>query len=186
MNSETKKDFLAQFEEAAMAILLGFMTVLTFLQVVLRYVFNTGILWSLEATVYAFAALVVFGMSYGVRTQSHIAVDLVVSRLPPRAHHVAAILAVAFCLLYCGMMLYGSIVFVDRLAALGNDARDIALPKWVLTAVMPLGFALLTYRFLVAGWHVIRGTDKDMEFHEHGEHDNLLPPDNNDDEEPRS
>lgn len=185
MNAAEKKSALAYFEEGAMAVLLAFMTLLTFLQVVLRYVFNTGILWSLEATVYAFAALVVFGMSYGVRTQSHIAVDLVVSRLPPKAHHVAAILAVGFCLLYCGLMLYGSIVFVDRLAALGNDARDIPMPKWMLTAVMPLGFALLSYRFLVAGWHVIRGTDRDMEFHEHGEHDNLLAP-QDDDEDRRS
>ena len=98
MSAPQERDFLGYIEEGAMAILLAFMTLLTFLQVVLRYVFNTGILWSLEATVYAFAALVVFGMSYGVRTQSHIAVDLVVSRLPPKLRHAAALLAVAFCL----------------------------------------------------------------------------------------
>ncbi len=184
MSAPQERDFLGYIEEGAMAILLAFMTLLTFLQVVLRYVFNTGILWSLEATVYAFAALVVFGMSYGVRTQSHIAVDLVVSRLPPKLRHAAALLAVAFCLIYCGLMLYGSVVFVERLAALGNFARDIPAPKWALTVVMPLGFALLTYRFLVAGWHVLKGVDADMEYHEHGEHDNLMAP--QDDEENRS
>lgn len=170
------RGFLEHLEEAAMAILLAFMTLLTFLQVVLRYVFNTGMVWSLEATTYAFAALVVFGMSYGVRAKSHIAVDLFVNRLPPKARHFAALLAVALCLLYCGLMLYGSVVFVDRLAALGNYARDIPAPKWVLTLVMPLGFLLLSYRFLVAGWHVIKGSDDDMEYHEHGEHDSLIAP----------
>lgn len=184
MSTTGPRNILEYIEEGAMAILLAFMTLLTFLQVVLRYVFNTGLLWSLEATVYAFAALVLFGMSYGVRTKSHIAVDLVVSRLPPRLRHVAALLAVGFCLVYCGLMLYGSIVFVDRLAALGNFARDIPVPKWTLTVVMPLGFALLSYRFLVAGWHVIRGVDADMDYHEHGEHDNLMAP--QDDEENRS
>lgn len=184
MSASGKKGVLEHVEEGAMAFLLAFMTLLTFTQVVLRYVFNTGILWSLEATVYAFAALVLFGMSYGVRTKSHIAVDLLAKRLPPKLRHIVALLAAAFCLIYCGLMLYGSIVFVDRLAALGNFARDIPAPKWALTVIMPLGFALLSYRFLIAGWHVIRGIDADMDYQEHGEHDNLMAP--SDDEEPRS
>lgn len=165
------KATLERLEEGAMAFLLAFMTLLTFSQVVLRYVFNSGWVWSLEATTYAFAALVLVGMSYGVRTKSHIAIDLVTRRLPPKFRHVAAIAAVVLCLLYSGMMLYGSALFVDRLAALGNNARDIPVAKWVLTLVMPLGFALLSYRFLVAGWHVLTGHDDDMEYHEHGEHD---------------
>jgi C4-dicarboxylate transporter DctQ subunit len=171
MSPISLKATLERFEEFAMAFLLAFMTLLTFIQVVLRYVFNSGWVWSLEATTYAFAALVLVGMSYGVRTKSHIAVDLVTRRLPPKLRHVAAIAAVAFCLLYCGMMLYGSAIFVERLAALGNDARDIPVAKWILTLVMPLGFTLLGYRFLVAGWHVLTGHDDDMEYHEHGEHD---------------
>lgn len=184
MSAMPKRGFLEYAEEGAMAVLLAFMTLLTFLQVVLRYVFNSGILWSLEATVYAFAALVLFGMSYGVRTHSHIAVDLFVKRFPAKLRHAAALLAVALCLFYCGLMLYGSIVFVDRLAALGNDARDIPAPKWVLTTVMPIGFALLTYRFLLAGWHVVKGTDADIDFHEHGEHDNLMAPRSDEDDLP--
>ena len=74
------KSILERFEEIAMASLLAFMTLLTFTQVVLRYVFNSGWVWSLEATTYAFAALVLVGMSYGVRTNSHIAVDLITRR----------------------------------------------------------------------------------------------------------
>ncbi len=171
MTSFSLKSALERLEEIAMAFLLAFMTLLTFAQVVLRYVFNSGWVWSLEATTYSFAALVLVGMSYGVRTKSHIAVDLMTRRLPPKLRHVAALVAVALCLLYCGMMLYGSAIFVERLAALGNDARDIPVAKWILTLIMPVGFVLLSYRFLVAGWHVLTGHDDDMEYHEHGEHD---------------
>ena len=64
-----------------MALALAFMTIITFIQVILRYVFGTGLVWSLEATTYAFAWLVLIGMSYGVRTRAHIAVDLFSSRL---------------------------------------------------------------------------------------------------------
>lgn len=134
-----------------LAVGLAFMTLVTFVQVVLRYAFGTGFVWSLEATVYTSAWLVLIGMSYGVRTRAHIAVDLVTSRLPPRAARMAAIVALALSLFYCALMAYGAAGFVDRLAALGNDARDIPLPRWVLASIMPAAFALLAARLIQAG-----------------------------------
>jgi C4-dicarboxylate transporter DctQ subunit len=146
-----------RLEEGVLATLLALMTILTFLQVVLRYAFNSGLVWSLEATTYLFAALILFGMSYGVRTHTHIAVDLVIRRLPKRAAKIVNLVAILACLSYALLMLYGSAVFVDRLMILGNHARDIPLPKWLLTVTMPLGFTLLAFRFLEAGWRILRG-----------------------------
>ena len=150
-----------RLEEWLMAVLLAFMTVLTFAQVVMRYVFNTGWVWSLEATTYSFAALVLIGMSYGVRTRTHIATDLLTRKLSDPLRRYVALIAVLACLIYALLMLYGSAVLVDRLMTLGNAARDIAAPKWLLTATMPLGFALLTYRFLEAGWRLLRFSEGD-------------------------
>ncbi len=149
-----------RLEEWLMAALLAFMTVLTFAQVVLRYVFNTGLVWSLEATTYSFAALVLIGMSYGVRTKTHIATDLLTRKLSEPLQRYVALVAIIACLAYALLMLYGAIILVDRLMTLGNAARDIAAPKWLLTATMPLGFALLVFRFLEAGWSLLRrGSD---------------------------
>ncbi|MXW85312.1 MAG: TRAP transporter small permease subunit, partial [Boseongicola sp. SB0667_bin_21] len=44
-------------EETLIAALLGLMTLLTFANVIARYVFNSNILWALELTVFAFAWL---------------------------------------------------------------------------------------------------------------------------------
>lgn len=142
-----------------MATLLAAMTLLTFTQVILRYAFNSGWVWSLEATTYSFAALVLIGMSYGVRTQAHIAVDLLVKRFPKRVRHYVTLFAVACCLAYALLMLYGSSVFVQQLFVLGNYARDVPLPKWLLTATMPLGFFLLALRFLQSGWRIFTEND---------------------------
>jgi C4-dicarboxylate transporter DctQ subunit len=135
-----------------MALALAAMTLVTFVHVIMRYVFGGGLIWSLEATTYTFAWLVLIGMSYGVRTQSHIAVDLLHGRLPAHLRRWAGGIVVLLCLAYCGMMLYGSAVFVDRLVQLGNEARDIPLPRWLLTIIMPPAFALLGVRMLQAGW----------------------------------
>lgn len=153
------RDWLDRLEEIFMAVALAFMTLLTFVQVTLRYVFDTGFVWSLEATTYSFAWLVLIGMSYGVRTQSHIAVDALTMRLPGTVRRFVAGLALLLCLTYCAFMLYGSSIFVDRLMLLGNDARDIPVRRWLLTGIMPIAFALLALRFVQAAWPVLRARD---------------------------
>lgn len=145
-----------------MATLLAFMTCLTFTQVVLRYVFNSGWIWSLEATTYAFGWLVLIGMSYGVRTRAHISVNLFTNKLPERIRRYIALLAVGICLFYSGLMIYGSVVYISKLYVLGNMARDIGLPKWLLTGIMPIAFLLLAIRFFQAGWQIINGEDNEV------------------------
>jgi C4-dicarboxylate transporter DctQ subunit len=152
MPSATQRllSLIDRLEEAFMVVALTLMTLLTFVQVVLRYAFGTGLVWSLEATTYLFAWLVLIGMSYGVRTEAHIAVDLLTRRLPPRIARAVAVVALVASLAYCGLMIYGSGAFIDRLMALGNNARDIPLPRWLLTGIMPVAFGLLAVRLVQA------------------------------------
>jgi C4-dicarboxylate transporter DctQ subunit len=145
-----------RLEETFMIAALAFMTVLTVVQVVLRYGFGSGLVWSLEATTYTFAWLVLIGMSYGVRTEAHIAVDLVTSRLSPSGARAFAWVALVCSLAYCALMIYGSALFVERSMALGNNARDIPLPRWLLTSIMPIAFVLLALRLVQAARPVLR------------------------------
>ena len=50
-----------EIEETLIALILGAMTLLTFTNVVTRYIFNSNILWALEASVFMFAWLVLLG-----------------------------------------------------------------------------------------------------------------------------
>jgi C4-dicarboxylate transporter DctQ subunit len=134
------------------------MTLLTFLQVVLRYVFNSGLVWLLEATVYMFGWLVLLGISQGVRTGSHIAVDAITKHLSAAAQKAVALLGSALALLYVALMLAGSWTLVQRLYTFGNLAHDIPLPRWVLLSSLPIGFALLGLRIVQAAIGIARGT----------------------------
>jgi len=155
-NPEKSKYLRDRLEEVFMATSLAFMTILTFVQVVLR-AFGTGWVWSLEATTYSFAWLVLVGMAYGVRTNAHIAVDLVSNRLPLPLRRIMALMAIFLCLLYAALMFYGGFIFVDALIDLGNNARDIPLPRWMLTSILPIGFSLLAYRFIQLGIKIYKG-----------------------------
>jgi C4-dicarboxylate transporter DctQ subunit len=161
---------LNRLEEGLMAFFLAVMTFLTALQVLLRYVFNSGLIWSLEATTYSFAWLVLLGMSYGVRTRSHIAVEMVVGKLTGRAQKIAVYLCLSICIAYALLMLYGGIVWVSRLYVLDNQARDLPVARWLLTIALPLGFALLAWRFIQLGRMFYRGDIKRLSFGQNEDH----------------
>lgn len=175
--------WINEFEEIAIATLLGLMTAITFANVVARYVFHSGILWGLEATTYLFAWLVLFGTSYAVKTTAHLGVDALVNALPRRAQKVVALLAVAACVLYAGMLLYGGweywYKFYGKLSFL--EAEDVPFPGWIQQLVgltedgeplyenlpryipyfiLPFGMALLLLRFLQAGWRIWKGEQR--------------------------
>lgn len=95
-------------EETSIAVCMGLMTVITFANVIARYLFNSNILWALEVTVFLFAWLVLMGASYGVKKHIHIGVDAVINAVSPKARRVMAILSVSACITFSGILLYGS------------------------------------------------------------------------------
>ncbi|MGQ9369819.1 TRAP transporter small permease [Azospirillum sp. ST 5-10] len=136
----------ARLEEVLIALLLAGMTLLTFLQVVLRYGFNSGLLWALEATTYMFGWLVLIGISYGVRVSAHIGIDMVIKLVPPYARRLAGMAAVSLSMLYAALMAYGSYLYIDKLHTIGVEAQDIPVERWILDIILPIGFGLLFIR----------------------------------------
>lgn len=148
---------LHRLEELLLAAILAAMTLLTFVQVVLRYGFNSGVLWALEANFYLFGWLVLIGMAYAVRVKAHIGVDAVVRLLGPAARRGVGLAVVALTIAYASLMLYGAWVYIDRLQLLDVEAEDIPVKRWILSSCLIIGFALLLVRLLLMGWRILSG-----------------------------
>jgi C4-dicarboxylate transporter DctQ subunit len=146
-----------ELEEGVIALLFAAMTFVTFSQVVARYAFNTGFVWALELTVYLFAWLVLFGMSYGVKVHAHLGVDAFVRLFSSRTQRVFGLLAVAAGLIYGAILLTGSWQYVWKLFRIGIESEDLPIPQWVPMAILPIGVALLMYRLAQVGVRIWRG-----------------------------
>jgi len=166
-------------EETFIAVALGLMTLITFANVVARYVFNDNILWALEVTVVLFAWLVLVGAAYGVKKTFHIGVDVVINILPTPLKKLAALATVLACLAFSLMMLKGAwdywypfatervwmetndipmldiLRFIEPLMNEGEHYEK--LPRFIPYFALPLGMALLVFRFLQAGFYVLTG-----------------------------
>lgn len=149
--------FVSRLEEALIGFLLAAMTLLTFVQVVLRYVFNSGFTWALEATTYMFGWLVLLAISYGIKQGSHIGVDVVVKLLPVKGQRVVGIVAALLCIAYAVILLVGSYFYVDTMHTLGVEAEDLPIQRWVLLLALPIGFVMLLWRLVETAWRVIAG-----------------------------
>lgn len=103
-----KPGLIDNIEESIIAALLGLMTIITFANVVARYVFNSNILWALELTVFLFGWLVLLGASYAVKKHSHLGVDAVLNMTSPPVRRILALISVTACLLFSLLLLKGA------------------------------------------------------------------------------
>ncbi|TCS64524.1 TRAP transporter small permease [Primorskyibacter sedentarius] len=100
--------FVNEIEETAIALILGIMTLITFTNVVLRYGFNTGLVWGLEAVTFLFAWLVLFGVSYAVKVTAHLGVDAVTNLLAPGPRRLLALFCGVICIIYSALLMKGA------------------------------------------------------------------------------
>lgn len=110
--------FMDAFEENLIALILGLMTVITFVNVVMRYLFNNSLIWGLEVTLILFAWLVLLGISYGFKKTAHLGVDALINVMPSTGQRVLAVLSALACLLYALLLLKGSWDYWAPFAAL--------------------------------------------------------------------
>lgn len=183
-------------EETAIALILGLMTMITFANVVLRYVFNSSIIWGLEVVLILFAWLVLFGVSYGVKITAHLGVDALTNIMSPGLRKTVALIAAAICIAYAFLLLKGAWDYWAPYAALDRTSgrwfptgfektRDQAwyitdqvpmpeilrflegminqgeaydkLPRVIPYVILPIGMALLLFRFIQATIRIWRG-----------------------------
>lgn len=179
MNMNTISAAIDHIEETLIALFLGLMTLITFVNVIARYIFNTNVLWALEASVFLFAWMVLLGVSYGVKKNFHIGVDIIVAAAPKPLRAPLTFLALLSCILFAGIMLAGAmeywLPFIGKRAFL--ETNDIPmpaalqffadwlnegeayekLPRFIPYFALPLGMALLLLRFIEAGWKIMTG-----------------------------
>lgn len=102
------RSFADRIEEGLISGILGTMTLVTFANVVARYVFNQNILWALELTVYLFGWLVLLGASYAVKKGLHLGVDIITNMLSPKPRRAIGLAAVAICIAFSFLLLKGA------------------------------------------------------------------------------
>jgi TRAP-type C4-dicarboxylate transport system permease small subunit len=142
---------LEQWLLPLLAVLLGFITAGVFLQIVLRYGFDTSFLWGEELSLFAFIWCVYLGAAICVRRRTHFAFDFLAERLTGRAAGVQRLAADLVVLGVATVLVIEGWVYSQLCIQRFSPALGITL--FIPTIVIPLSGALMV---VAAGTDVIR------------------------------
>ncbi|MGH8600679.1 MAG: TRAP transporter small permease [Burkholderiales bacterium] len=146
--------WLRRIEQAAMLLVaaaLFSMMMITVIDVVLRYVFNAPFSWSYDVIGnYLLVILFFLALSYTLREQGHIALDLAVRKIASvRARALLALVGdvLAFAL-FAGILYEGAVTTRSDWVSHYLLPGVIPLPTWLAHVFVPIGCAIIVLRVL--------------------------------------
>lgn len=135
-------------------LLLGIVVVAT-LQIVLRNFFSYSLFWADELIRLAVLWLAMVGGVAASRDGRHISLGVVERYFPRSWHRPAAVTATLFAALVTAALAWQGYRFVADSFAFGDTVLD-AWPAWVFQAIIPVGFAIMSYRFALQALALVR------------------------------
>lgn len=142
-----------------------FMVLVTFLVVVLRYVFDVGLIWMQESVIWMHAMVFMLGSAFTLQRDEHVRVDVFLRGRSERRRAVVNGIGVLLLLWpMCGFLAWTSWDFVAASWSLKEASREsgglvyplLPLIKCALVA-MPLTVALQGLAMLLRSMIVLRG-----------------------------
>jgi TRAP-type C4-dicarboxylate transport system permease small subunit len=141
--------FLDNIEEYFCVWTMAIMTVIVFIQVVMRYVFSNSLSWSEELARFIFLWLSWIGASYAVKERSHFRVEMFANMIKEKSRIyfeymiLIAWFAFSFFLVWQGTML---LMFLQET---GQESAAMRIPMTWPYASVPIGSALMCIRLIV-------------------------------------
>lgn len=117
-------------------------------QIVLRNIFSSSIFWADELIRIAILWLAMIGAMAASREGRHIAIGIVPRYFPVSWHRPAAIFAAGFGACISALLAWESCRFVADTYRFGDELLG-GLPAWPFQVIMPIGFAVIGWRFAI-------------------------------------
>ena len=119
--------------------------VLMAINVVLRYLFSTGTVWSQELEWHLLVPLVLFGMSYALAHGDHVRVDILYARFSDRTKAIVDLVSALLTAAISVLVIWLSLHYVQQAWAIDEGSPDPGgIPhRFLIKSLIPIGFALL-------------------------------------------
>lgn len=137
------------------------MVIVTFLQIIYRFVLLKPIPWSEELARYLFVWITFLGSGVAVKNKGHVGVELVLDRIPKSLRKIFLILAFVACVTFCILMVTNGITMVQR--TMNQRSAAMSMPMSYAYVAIPIGFLLMAINFIVHIFLLIRGEEESQD-----------------------
>ena len=134
---------IAEFEKIVLSVILVFVTVITFANVVVRKLSDSQFAWTEELVINLFVLMIMMGCALCAREGSLISLSLVFDRLKVRGKKgFVAIITVANTVLWVLLLKTGIDKVVSQMHS-GKLTSSLGWPEWMFTIFLPIGAVFL-------------------------------------------
>lgn len=144
------------FEAIFMTPLLFSMSIIIGIQVFMRYVMKNSLPWSEEVTRYMFIYLMYLGISYGVRKNRHIRINVFTNLFSERTRKYLMLLSDFLFIFFATIVVLKSTEVAQLTARLGQITAATEMSMAVVYAAVPIGYTLVCIRLIQNIYHKIK------------------------------
>lgn len=139
--------FLNKLLRLILIICFSVMTVSYFSQIVLRYVFGTGLHWTEELTRYTNIALVMFGSAVISGRKNHINISVLETIIPQKYVKWAYLLQQVLTIVFFGTAIFYGF---DMMKLAGTQvSTNLRIPMKIIYGIFPTAFSILVFQTFV-------------------------------------
>lgn len=140
------KKFLNTFEDSFCAIILLIMLILTFINVIARYIILASMPFVEELTCVGLMILSILGAATAAKRQAHLGLSVITDLLPQTAQRVIALICDLLSAAFCAAIVYFGYLMVQN--QLNNNILSMGMswPVWLYGIWLPIGGAVLFIR----------------------------------------
>lgn len=136
-------DRISQFTGQVAGWMVIIMVLLTLIEVVSRYVFNSPLLVADEFGGYLLVAVSYIGLAYTINTGGHVRLTSLIDRLPRRVSKRLRLLTLLMLLAFIVILIQASIKYVSFSFDIGQHSSSwLQVPLQIPQLALPLGFLL--------------------------------------------
>ncbi len=151
------KKVIDNIEEIVCIIALTVMTILTFTNVVTRYVFNFSMNFAEEISTYSFVLLSLFGAAIALKRGAHLGFTLLADHVPPVVARIFEVISAVAGIIFAGVIFYFGIRMTMTQFQRGQLSLGVQIPEWIYGSFVPLGSFFLLMRFVEMLVKALRG-----------------------------
>ena len=137
------KDFINLTFRPVIAILFTLMILITFTQVIFRYLLNSALPWAGEITIFLFIWVIFLGAAITLSKGLHIGVDIFTSFLNKKIRNIVLIITNLLVILFCFLIIIGSTPLVIDNFTQRSPALEIRLSH--VYAIIPISMASMIW-----------------------------------------
>ena len=135
------KKFLNTFEDSFCAIILLIMLILTFINVIARYIILASMPFVEELTCVGLMILSILGAATAAKRQAHLGLSVITDLLPHTAQRVIALICDLLSAAFCAAIVYFGYLMVQNQLSNNILSMGMSWPVW-----LPIGGAVLFIR----------------------------------------